>query len=85
MIFSFTTRGRDCIAAMTVGLTVAQGNGAERGESYRSAFRLMCAAMPPNRGSLPAPVLGTCRGWLSNESAPGLFNSLTVTTTRRSV
>ena len=83
MIFSFTTKGRDCIAAMTVGLTVAPGNGAERGESYRSGSRLVTAAVPPNRGSLPAPVLGTCGGLLHR--ARRLFNSSTVTTTRLSV
>ena len=57
-----------------------------RGASYRGGFRLMTAAVPPNAGfSSPPVVLGTCRGWLSNESAPGLFNSSTVTTTRLSV
>jgi len=86
MIFSFTTQGRDCIATMAVGLSVVPINDAGRGESYRSGFRSLPAAVPPNRAFfLLRMVLGTCRGRLPNESAPGLFNSSTVTTTRLSV
>jgi len=44
-----------------------------RGTPYRSGFRPIPAVMPPEGASLPARLLGTCRGWL--HSAPGFFHS----------
>jgi hypothetical protein len=73
MIFSFTTKGRDCLATMTVGLSVVPSNGAERGGFDCSVLRPVAAAMPPMACVLPAWLSMTCRGWL--HSAPGFFHS----------
>ena len=47
-----------------------------RGASDRSGFGPVSAVMPPEGASLPARLLGTCGGPLTEDSARRLFQFL---------
>ena len=79
MISSFTTKGREGGASDGFGLCVATSEdalGPVVVNTYRSGFRPFPAVMPPEGASLPARLLGTCGGPLTEDSARRLFQFL---------